>query len=420
MNPQFNLIVFILLLIQGALHAECRQTEIPQPEYPRYKTPDLSEQSEIFISAKDAARLIDNPKVVFLAADDESIFTYKQYIRNAINLPEKKIYERNKDGSLKCKPEIRCVESAQEYLGREGITNDLMIIVYERSYERFFSASVLYLFFKSIGHEDVRILDGGLKAISDLDPLDAKYMDYRRQINHFKRENRQELKELERAIDDNATDEVIASYAKKARKAKKNQSLLEWDMRKLQETMLINTDTVYREPVVYHINNLETDRYFVTKEAMLDAVNDIKNNGNDSPYILLDVRTMREMSVHTGLDNILKGGYIPGALRATLEKFPNKEPRYADNDKEIYFMSADDLKVFLDQHCITKDKTLYLYSHHAARSAHLYILLKILKYPNVKIYSGGWKEWANDRSLPAELLDWSPPPSKPYTFIDGP
>jgi len=45
---------------------------------------------------------------------------------------------------------------------------------------------------------------------------------------------------------------------------------------------------------------------------------------------------------------------------------------------------------------VAKNKLIITYCHTHQRSAHSYIVLKSLGYPNVKGYHGAWSDWGND------------------------
>lgn len=56
---------------------------------------------------------------------------------------------------------------------------------------------------------------------------------------------------------------------------------------------------------------------------------------------------------------------------------------------------------------INSERPIYTYCHSGDRSAHAYVILKyMLGYKNVKVYEGGWVEWANMTALPLAGQIW--------------
>jgi thiosulfate/3-mercaptopyruvate sulfurtransferase len=51
---------------------------------------------------------------------------------------------------------------------------------------------------------------------------------------------------------------------------------------------------------------------------------------------------------------------------------------------------------------ITPDKEVIPHCQGAYRSAHTYLALRLIGYPNVKNYLGSWGEWGNRDDLPIE------------------
>ena len=114
----------------------------------------------------------------------------------------------------------------------------------------------------------------------------------------------------------------------------------------------------------------------------------------DDPNVLLvDGRSPEEYSGEKKFS--ARGGHIPGAVNLnwllTL-----------DQQNNMRLISDEAIKDLLAERGITPDKEIILYcqSHH--RSAHSYIVLKHLEYPNIKGYPGAWSEWGNLADTPVE------------------
>ena len=93
-----------------------------------------------------------------------------------------------------------------------------------------------------------------------------------------------------------------------------------------------------------------------------------------------------------------RGGAIPGAVH--LEWTNNL-------DSKGFFKSAEELTKMYAERNITPDKEIIPHCQGAYRSAHTYLALRLIGYPNVRNYLGSWGEWGNRVDLPIEH------PSKP-------
>jgi len=111
----------------------------------------------------------------------------------------------------------------------------------------------------------------------------------------------------------------------------------------------------------------------------------------DPSVVIVDTRSDAE---YTGqLVRAKRGGAIPGAVH--LEWTNNL-------DSKGFFKSADELSAMYAQRNITADKEVIPHCQGAYRSAHTYLALRLIGYPNVKNYLGSWGEWGNRTDLPIE------------------
>jgi thiosulfate/3-mercaptopyruvate sulfurtransferase len=88
-----------------------------------------------------------------------------------------------------------------------------------------------------------------------------------------------------------------------------------------------------------------------------------------------------------------RGGAIPGAVH--IEWTHNL-------DKNGTFKSAVDLKAMYQKAGITPDKEIFAYCQGGYRSAHSYLALRLLDYPNIRNYIGSWREWGDRLDLPID------------------
>jgi thiosulfate/3-mercaptopyruvate sulfurtransferase len=107
--------------------------------------------------------------------------------------------------------------------------------------------------------------------------------------------------------------------------------------------------------------------------------------------VIVDTRSDAE---YTGqLVRAKRGGAIPGAVH--LEWTNNL-------DSKGFYKTADELSAMYTQRNITPDKEVIPHCQGAYRSAHTYLALRLIGYPNVRNYLGSWGEWGNRVDLPIE------------------
>ena len=112
--------------------------------------------------------------------------------------------------------------------------------------------------------------------------------------------------------------------------------------------------------------------------------------------LLVDARPLNE---YQGDDDVwLRKGHIPGAISFHWA-------RLMDSDNTHQFKPLADMKAELEAAGITPDKNIICYCGTSREGSLIFFTLKhVLKYPNVRLYEGSWKEyvWLDGKSLPAE------------------
>ena len=123
----------------------------------------------------------------------------------------------------------------------------------------------------------------------------------------------------------------------------------------------------------------------------LATVEEVQSNLANPSVIIVDARSDAE---YTGqLARAKRGGAIPGAVH--LEWTNNL-------DSSGFLKSAEELTKLYTERNITPDKEVIPHCQGAYRSAHTYLALRLIGYPNVKNYLGSWGEWGNRLDLPIE------------------
>ena len=88
-----------------------------------------------------------------------------------------------------------------------------------------------------------------------------------------------------------------------------------------------------------------------------------------------------------------RGGRIPGAIN--VEWKDNLAP-------DGRFKSPDTLRAMYGAAGVTPDREVVTYCQGGYRAAHAWLALRLLGYPNVRNYTGSWKEWGDREDLPIE------------------
>ncbi len=111
---------------------------------------------------------------------------------------------------------------------------------------------------------------------------------------------------------------------------------------------------------------------------------------DDPQSLILDNRSPAEFS---GADRRAKyGGAIPSSVNCDWENL------YDHATGRLKSPAA--LRDIFEAHGVVPDKNITVYCNTGFRSAHAYLALRLLGYPNVRNYVGSWQEWGNREGLP--------------------
>jgi thiosulfate/3-mercaptopyruvate sulfurtransferase len=127
------------------------------------------------------------------------------------------------------------------------------------------------------------------------------------------------------------------------------------------------------------------------RRELLATADDVLAGLNKPNTVIVDTRTDGE---YTGkIVRSARGGAIPGAVH--LEWTNNL-------DEKGFFKSADELARMYADRNIGPEKEVIPHCHGGYRSAHTYLALRLIGYPNVRNYLGSWGEWGNRLDLPID------------------
>lgn len=128
------------------------------------------------------------------------------------------------------------------------------------------------------------------------------------------------------------------------------------------------------------------------RRELLATVDDVLSSMRSPFSVIVDTRSDAE---HTGQSvRALRGGAIPGAVHLEWTK---------NLDDKGFFKPAEQLQEMYAAHNIVPDKEIIPHCHGGYRSAHTYLALRLIGYPNVRNYLGSWGEWGNKPDLPIEV-----------------
>ncbi len=349
---------------------------------------------DILISAEDAIKLIGKENVMFVSGDSGDVYKLG-HIKGSVEMYAHHLHHSDITGDMHCAPLYRCIDDAEAYIGSKGIDNDTLVIAYDDFKGP--NATGVHSFFESFGHKKLKILNGGRSAIMEIDPAQIKYDGIKDELKAAKAKIKPAQKKLKNA----KKGKIKLSDAQKAeleatvKAGKKEQKAINKRLKATEKDLLVVKGEENVKPKHYKIDKNKLNfKYIAEKNEVKHAMEDILKNGKDSKYVIIDSRGMAEIIGERKMDNVARGGHVPGATFLEWNKISDLENRKS-------FKSADDLKAVYNKYGITPDKTIYAYCMvGAGRGSEHITALKLLGYKNIKVFTGSWDVWGNDMNLP--------------------
>ncbi|MBU1657678.1 sulfurtransferase [bacterium] len=349
---------------------------------------------KILISAEDAVKLIGKKNVMFVSGDSDDVYKLG-HIKGSVEMYAHHLHHSDITGEMHCAPLYRCIDDAEAYIGSKGIDNNTMIIAYDDFKGP--NATGVYSFFTSFGHTNIKVLNGGRSAIMEIDPAQIKYNALKDDLKAIKDEAKPAINKLK----DAKKDKIELSAAEKSQLEnliqanKKSQQEIQDLLDEVEKNLLVVKGDEEVKAKTYKIDKNKIDlTNIAAKEEVKHAMEDILKNGKNSKYIIIDSRGMAEIIGERKMDNVARGGHIPGSTFLEWNKISDLENRKS-------FKSAKELKAVYDKYGITPDKTIYAYCMvGAGRGSEHVTALKLIGYENIKVFTGSWDVWGNDMNLP--------------------
>jgi thiosulfate/3-mercaptopyruvate sulfurtransferase len=347
---------------------------------------DGYKDNSILISAEEAVKLVGNPKVMFVSGDNEDIYKLG-HIKGSVEMYAHHLHHSDIDGEMHCAPLYRCIDDAEQTIGKKGISNDMTVIAYDDFKGP--NATGVYSFFDSYGHKNVKVLNGGRAAMMAIDPAQKEYDALNKDLKAAKKV----AKDSKEALKKEGADKAALEAAIK--KADEDAKALQAKMATVEKRLLVVKGDEVVTPKKYKIDPKKIKYSVIAdKNEVKHAMEDILKNGKNSKYVIIDSRGIGEIIGERKMDNVARGGHVPGATFIEWSQI-------SDADKKLSFKSAAEIQKVYDNYGITKDKTIYAYCHvGAGRSSEHITALQLLGYKNVKVFTGSWDVWGNDMNLP--------------------
>jgi thiosulfate/3-mercaptopyruvate sulfurtransferase len=126
-------------------------------------------------------------------------------------------------------------------------------------------------------------------------------------------------------------------------------------------------------------------------KKQLATINEVKDAIDDASALILDARPTEDFTGASEANS--KYGHISGAVNVDFENL---------KDENGLLKSQEELKKIFESEGVTHDKTIIIYCNSGVRASFVYLALKELNYPNLKVYDGSFLEWKLDANNKVE------------------
>jgi len=152
-------------------------------------------------------------------------------------------------------------------------------------------------------------------------------------------------------------------------------------------------------PVSYTVTeaNAASRPYSVHEDPTLNiTMKELLETYDNHNVQVLDVRRESEFN-GTELGKNRRGGHIPGAIHLEWNRLYSESKQWKGVN---FFQSEEEMQTLFDQHGVSRDKTAVVHCQAGVRASFTFFCLKMLGYPDVKLYDASMGEWANTEHTP--------------------
>ena len=314
----------------------------------------------IYIDANMAIKMIEKNNIQFIISE-KSLNKIKG--SKSVELPL--LFSGDILGKLICSPLYSCPKTLEKYFSSLGINNNQPLILYDNNYGVY--AATLYTIFESLGHKNITILDGGIEAISKIDPNQKSYSKYKLELDNLL---------LAQSND-------INSSSIKPNESKLNE--LKKKLEVLKSHLLIEKNSINNKRNVetsYIVSDINFD-YLLSKNDLKEAVKKRQLYGEESNITIIDTCPMVDI---VGSNN---GNYLMGVKPISWKSVLDKENHRLKPKEE--------LELLFKNHKLDKNHNNYLYCMSASPKAlFMMTVMRELGYSKVKAFTGDWNHWEGD------------------------
>jgi thiosulfate/3-mercaptopyruvate sulfurtransferase len=151
-----------------------------------------------------------------------------------------------------------------------------------------------------------------------------------------------------------------------------------------------------QRPVTFHAAKPQPATFKASPRAELIADAEyLKAHHGGGDTNVMDCRTDGEWAGTNSRGN-KRVGRVPGAKH--LEWL-----RFVSRDDSRKFLTADQCQALLDEAGISREQPTVTYCQGGIRAAHAAFVLEMLGYPDVRVYDGSMRDWANREDTPLEV-----------------